>query len=109
MQPCYDYYKLLGVHAQSTDAEIKTAYYSACRAAHPDKGGDADTFAAIAQAYHAVKNEAARRKLLQYMELTGRACSDCDSSGVVRRQRGFTAVDLCACATCGGAGYLPRG
>lgn len=109
MQPCYSYYKLLGVHAQSTDAEIKAAYYSACRAAHPDKGGDADTFATLAQAYHAIKNADARRKVLQYMELTGRACGDCDGSGAQRRQRGFTAVDLLACDTCGGCGHLLRG
>ena len=46
-----DPYKLLGVHASATSAEIKTAWKQSVLKHHPDKGGDSITFIAVNKAY----------------------------------------------------------
>lgn len=46
-----DYYAILGVARNATDAEIKTAYRSLTKIHHPDKGGDEDKFKEINEAY----------------------------------------------------------
>lgn len=44
-------YKLLGVAPDATAAEVKTAYRRLAKTAHPDAGGDPETFSAINDAY----------------------------------------------------------
>ena len=46
-----NYYSILGVSPQSEEKTIKKAYYNLSFEKHPDKGGDAITFAEITEAY----------------------------------------------------------
>jgi hypothetical protein len=54
------YYAVLGVRPTATEAEIRKAYRQRAIASHPDKGGDADTFKSVAEAYE-VLSDAGRR------------------------------------------------
>jgi DnaJ-class molecular chaperone len=51
-----DYYSILGVNRTATDAELKTAYRKLAMSHHPDKGGDAQMFAQINEAYDTLKD-----------------------------------------------------
>lgn len=51
-----NHYQNLGIKPDATDAEIKRAYRDKAQTAHPDKGGDAAEFAAIANAYDILKD-----------------------------------------------------
>lgn len=46
-----NYYGILGVNRDSTETEIKKAYYKLSFSHHPDKGGDSNVFAEITEAY----------------------------------------------------------
>lgn len=46
-----DYYSILGVNKQATDSEIKKAYRKLASQHHPDRGGDANKFKEIQEAY----------------------------------------------------------
>lgn len=52
-----DYYKILGIKRSATVKEIKKAYRTKSLQHHPDKGGDAETFAEIARAYEVLSDE----------------------------------------------------
>ena len=45
----------LGLRWSSTMAEAKAAYRKAASVAHPDRGGDAETFAAVTRAWEVVE------------------------------------------------------
>ncbi len=57
-----DPYDVLGVKRDADPETIKAAYRNAAKAHHPDKGGDADRFAAATLAYDVLMDEK-RRKL----------------------------------------------
>ena len=46
-----DYYKVLGVPESSTQDDIKKAYRKLSLKHHPDRGGDAEQFKKINEAY----------------------------------------------------------
>lgn len=46
-----DYYKILKLASSATLVEIKKTYYQLALKCHPDKGGDAEKFKALADAY----------------------------------------------------------
>mmetsp|Transcript_154629 Transcript_154629/g.281067 ORF Transcript_154629/g.281067 Transcript_154629/m.281067 type:complete len:1106 (-) Transcript_154629:62-3379(-) len=48
------HFELLGVDSEASIDEIKAAYRSLVKTAHPDKGGDPETFLAIQAAYEAL-------------------------------------------------------
>lgn len=54
------HYDVLGVTPEATTAQIRTAYRKAVRTAHPDTGGDAETFHAVQSAYEILSDETAR-------------------------------------------------
>jgi curved DNA-binding protein len=59
-----DYYEILGVKAEASDAEIKSAYRKLARKFHPDvskETGAEEKFKSINEAYEALKDPAKRR------------------------------------------------
>jgi molecular chaperone DnaJ len=52
-----DYYKILGVAREANADEIKTAYRKLAHKYHPDKGGDAEKFKEINEAYQILSNQ----------------------------------------------------
>ena len=54
------FYSLLGVPPTASLADIKKAYRHAAIKSHPDKGGDAETFQAVAEAYEVLSDEGKR-------------------------------------------------
>jgi curved DNA-binding protein len=59
-----DYYETLGVKAEATDAEVKSAYRKLARKYHPDvskESGAEEKFKAVNEAYEALKDPAKRR------------------------------------------------
>jgi curved DNA-binding protein len=51
-----DLYNTLGVNKNASDSDIKTAYKKKAMEHHPDKGGNADKFAEISNAYDTLKD-----------------------------------------------------
>ena len=59
-----DYYDTLGVKADATDAEVKSAYRRLARKYHPDvskEAGAEDRFKAVNEAYEALKDPDRRK------------------------------------------------
>lgn len=52
-----NYYGILGVTNKSTESEIKKSYYKMSLTMHPDKGGNADEFAIISNAYEILSDK----------------------------------------------------
>jgi molecular chaperone DnaJ len=57
-----DYYKILGVTKESTQDEIKKAYRKLAKETHPDKGGDAEKFKDISEAYDILSDPKKKEK-----------------------------------------------
>jgi curved DNA-binding protein len=55
-----DYYNILGVNNNSTPDEIKQAYRKLVKEHHPDRGGDAEYFKKINEAYEVLKDQQKR-------------------------------------------------
>lgn len=61
-----DYYKILGVPPNATDEEIRRAYYKLAHKYHPDKGGDAEKFKEINEAYRVLSDKQKRAQYDKY-------------------------------------------
>ncbi|MDI9325606.1 MAG: J domain-containing protein [Alphaproteobacteria bacterium] len=61
-----DYYKTLGVQKNATQDEIKKAFRSLAQKHHPDKGGSADQFKKINEAYQTLGDTEKRKKYDQF-------------------------------------------
>lgn len=57
-----DYYKLLGVNKTAPQDDIKRAYKKLVMKHHPDRGGDAEHFKRITEAYDTLKDPSKRRE-----------------------------------------------
>lgn len=57
-----DYYKILGVDRQASDAEIKQAYRRLAMQHHPDRGGTQEKFQQIQQAYDTLSDSQKRHQ-----------------------------------------------
>lgn len=61
-----DYYDVLGVSKTASEAEIKKAYRSKAHKLHPDKGGDAEKFKEINEAYQVLGDPQKRAQYDQF-------------------------------------------
>ncbi|MDA3802571.1 MAG: molecular chaperone DnaJ [Patescibacteria group bacterium] len=61
-----DYYDILGVSKDASQAEIKTAFRKEAHKHHPDKGGQEDKFKEINEAYQVLGNESKRKQYDQF-------------------------------------------
>lgn len=61
-----DYYSVLGVSKTSSQADIKKAFRKLAHQHHPDKGGDAEKFKEINEAYQVLGDEKKRKQYDQF-------------------------------------------
>ncbi|MFA5155027.1 MAG: molecular chaperone DnaJ [Patescibacteria group bacterium] len=61
-----DYYDILGVKKTATPDEIKSAFRKKAHEHHPDKGGDAEKFKELNEAYQVLGNADKRRQYDQF-------------------------------------------
>lgn len=61
-----DYYSLLGVNKSASPVEIKKAYRKKAHEHHPDKGGDAEKFKEINEAYQILGNPEKKAQFDQF-------------------------------------------
>lgn len=101
----FNYYYVLGTHAGASDEEIRDAYYRKAAMHHPDRGGTAEAFAPLAEAYRATRSATARARLARALGTLGTPCAACAGTGCLRRQRGLLKVELRPCSACCGAAY----
>jgi DnaJ-class molecular chaperone len=57
-----DYYNILGIEKGASDDEIKKAYRKCALKNHPDKGGDAEVFKDITEAYEILSDSEKRQR-----------------------------------------------
>ena len=70
-------YEVLRCSAASTAAEIKKAYYKAAKIHHPDKGGDAEKFKEVQNAFETLSDSETRADYDAFLLLTS-SCPDDD-------------------------------
>ncbi len=85
----------LELPVSATPAEIRARFRELAAIHHPDRGGDAATFAAISRAY-ATALVVARQPV---------ACTNCDGTGQTSRMRGWR-KSVQPCPACQGAGVI---
>lgn len=99
-------WKILGVHRESTEPEIKARYKALMMEHHPDKGGSADEAAKITEAYKTLMDKELVRQATATLEVLGAPCPTCKGKGYTFKQRGLTERKTNPCGLCGGRGIL---
>lgn len=61
-----DYYSILGVAKTASQDEVKKAFYKLAHQYHPDKGGDAQKFKEVNEAYQVLSDEKKRKQYDQF-------------------------------------------
>lgn len=98
-----DYYSILGVSKNASEAEIKQAFRKLAHQYHPDKkGGDAEKFKQINEAYQTL-GDANKRK--QYDQFG----SGYDQPGYGGQAGGFSWEDIVRQSGMGGSGFNAQG
>ena len=93
----YSPFELLGLDDSATPAEVTGAWRKLANIYHPDKGGDADKFILLKQAYDQALKIAAEPK----------KCFICGGSGKSITFIGFNSLPL-MCSACKGSGLQRR-
>lgn len=57
-----DYYQILGVSKSASEEEIKRAFRKKAHEHHPDKGGDAEVFKKVNEAYQVLSDKSKRQQ-----------------------------------------------
>ena len=76
-----DYYKILGVDKNASQDEIRKAFHKLAHQYHPDKGGDAEKFKEINEAYQVLSDPAKRAQYDRYGQVFDRAGAGSNASG----------------------------
>ena len=81
---------LFDLSPTATSAEIKSAYREKALTHHPDRGGDAASFAELSLAYERLLANATKREA---------RCPECNDTGTIRFGSGFNTARQ-ACPRC---------
>ena len=100
------YYQTLGVPPGTAVEVIHARYRELAFRLHPDRGGNAEEFKAVALAWGTLKNAELRKVYDTKLRLERTACSVCGGRGLVGVQKGFTQRVDVECRECGGLGYV---
>lgn len=100
------YYEVLGVSRSAYDEELDAAWRRLAHEHHPDKGGDASTFAEVRRAASVLRNPDERAKYDLWLDTTGVLCEACGGYGVTWRSKGFTSREEELCRSCKGCGRV---
>lgn len=92
-----DAYEALGLGDQVAPTAVKERWRALASEHHPDKGGDAEVFMQLRQAYQVALHHAAGPHV----------CPDCEGTGRRLKTHGWSQVTL-RCAVCGGSGEVYR-
>jgi len=76
-----DYYKILGVNKNASQDEIRKAFHKLAHQYHPDKGGDAEKFKEINEAYQVLSDPAKRAQYDRYGQVFDRAGAGSNAGG----------------------------
>ena len=76
-----DPYKILGVGKSASQAEIKSAFRTAAKKHHPDKGGNPEEFKKINEAYEILSDEKKRQQYDQFGSAGFSGAGGFDASG----------------------------
>lgn len=86
-------FETLGLPSTATADEVKARWKALASQHHPDRGGDADIFNTMRQAYQdALKKASASKK-----------CATCNGTGKVVESHGFSSIKV-RCKVCNGKG-----
>lgn len=103
------HYEVLGVHRGHTAEELGKARRELALAFHPDRNpGQQDlahqAMARVNLAHEVLSDKKREARYLAELASTHKPCSACTGNGFLRKQRGFKAVELNICGSCGGSG-----
>jgi len=101
------FYDTLGCPPAASAAALREAYYRLSREHHPDRGGDAEKFKAVALAYGNLKTPEFRAAYDARLRLERRLdCLACGGAGLRSGFAGGRYLRYRPCAACGGRGHL---
>lgn len=103
--PPASYYEILHVHHDSSQQEIKLAYWDIARIKHPDVGGDVGEFTTIVEAYNVLIHPPQRKKYDAKLTLTMDVCKKCKGRGASYHARTNAPT---ICRECHGVGHVER-
>lgn len=97
-----NHFRVLGITAAATAAEMKSAYRKRCLETHPDHGGKQDAFDEVTTAYAVLSDPTKRREWeLAYLE-QARVLGHfvCPSCFAINRIRALAEGEAARCAVC---------
>lgn len=104
-RPAPTYYAVLGVPPASSYQKLHERYRALAVEQHPDKGGDAEKFKAIALAWGVLRDAERRRKYDAQLLLEGRfSCITCGGKGLRTGFAGRKFLKEVLCESCNGTG-----
>lgn len=101
-------WKIVGVHRQTTQKELRDAYLTLAKAYHPDKHGCADKCAELNVAYTLLKNPKKLKAYIAELEILGNICTKCRGNGAHFKQQGLTSRISSGCPACEGSGIIEK-
>ena len=103
-------WRVLGVHRQSTEDDVRTAYIELAKRLHPDVKGpayrDTNLFPTVNEAYQILKDNKRQSIFIKDMIIRNRECTTCKGVGATYKSTSITSRTFKACSTCGGAGVI---
>lgn len=88
-------FETLGLPPTATTEEVKAKWKSLASQHHPDKGGDAETFQLMREAYSKAIKQASKPK----------KCPTCNGTGKRTESHGFHSIQI-SCRHCKGSGEI---